>query len=59
MPSVQRFESRGRFKASPEALWPLLASRLAPDAIILLKGSRGVRLEKLVPHITDWAQRTS
>jgi class 3 adenylate cyclase len=25
MPSVQRFESRGRFKASPEALWPLLA----------------------------------
>jgi UDP-N-acetylmuramoyl-tripeptide--D-alanyl-D-alanine ligase len=43
----------------PEALWPLLASRLAPDAIILLKGSRGVRLEKLVPHITDWAQRTT
>ena len=25
MPSLQRFESRGRFKASPEALWPLLA----------------------------------
>ena len=25
MPSVQRFESRGRFKAPPEALWPLLA----------------------------------
>ena len=43
--------------ADPESLWPLLASRLAPDAIILLKGSRGVRLEKLVPHITDWAQR--
>ena len=45
--------------ADPEALWPLLATRLEPDAIILLKGSRGVRLEKLVPHITDWAQRTS
>jgi class 3 adenylate cyclase len=25
MPSVQRFESRGRFKATPEALWPLVA----------------------------------
>lgn len=45
--------------ADPEALWPLLAGRLAPDAIILLKGSRGVRLEKLVPHITDWAKRTT
>lgn len=45
--------------ADPEALWPKLASRLEPDAIILLKGSRGVRLEKLVPHITDWAKRTT
>lgn len=43
----------------PEALWPKLASRLEPDAIILLKGSRGVRLERLVPHITDWAKRTT
>ena len=40
-------------------LWPALASRLQPDAIILLKGSRGVRLERLVPHITQWAQRGS
>jgi UDP-N-acetylmuramoyl-tripeptide--D-alanyl-D-alanine ligase len=39
-----------------DALWPQLASRLAPDAIILLKGSRGVRLERLVPHLTRWAQ---
>lgn len=45
--------------ADPDALWPLLAKRLEPDAIILLKGSRGVRLEKLVPHLTDWAQRTT
>lgn len=41
--------------ADPEALWPILASRLAPDAVILLKGSRGVRLERLVPKITEWA----
>ena len=40
-----------------EAVWPELASRLQPDAIILLKGSRGVRLERLVPLITTWAQR--
>lgn len=39
-----------------EAVWPVLSSRLAPDAIILLKGSRGVRLERLVPLITEWAR---
>jgi UDP-N-acetylmuramoyl-tripeptide--D-alanyl-D-alanine ligase len=37
-------------------LWSSLAPRLEPDAIILLKGSRGVRLERLVPRITEWAQ---
>jgi UDP-N-acetylmuramoyl-tripeptide--D-alanyl-D-alanine ligase len=42
-----------------EALWPLLVSRLKSDAIILLKGSRGVRLERLVPHITRWAQHST
>lgn len=42
-----------------EALWPLIASRLDRDAIILLKGSRGVRLERLVPQLTSWAQATS
>ena len=30
-------------------LWPLLSARLAPDAVILLKGSRGTRLERLIP----------
>lgn len=39
----------------PDALWPLLAPRLAPDAVVLLKGSRGVRLERLVPHLEAWA----
>jgi len=38
-------------------LWPRLAPRLAPDAVILLKASRGVRLERLVPHLTDWAKQ--
>lgn len=39
-----------------EALWQTLASRLAPDAVILLKGSRGMRLERLVAPISEWAQ---
>lgn len=39
------------------ALWPALSSRLHPDAVILLKGSRGMRLERLVGPISDWAKR--
>jgi UDP-N-acetylmuramoyl-tripeptide--D-alanyl-D-alanine ligase len=38
-----------------ETLWPLLGPRLAPDAVILLKASRGVRLERLVPYLESWA----
>jgi UDP-N-acetylmuramoyl-tripeptide--D-alanyl-D-alanine ligase len=38
-----------------DELWPRLRARLAPDAVILLKGSRGVRLERLVPPLTEWA----
>lgn len=36
-------------------LWERLRPRLAPDAAVLLKASRGVRLERLVPHLTTWA----
>lgn len=32
-------------------LWPRLAPRVAPDAVVALKASRGVRLERLVPHL--------
>ncbi|MCE2802171.1 MAG: UDP-N-acetylmuramoyl-tripeptide--D-alanyl-D-alanine ligase [Gemmatimonadota bacterium] len=38
-----------------EDLWPQLQPRLAPDAAILLKASRGVALERLVPPLTTWA----
>ncbi len=38
-----------------EGLWSILEPRLEPDAVILLKASRGVQLEQLVPHITTWA----
>jgi UDP-N-acetylmuramoyl-tripeptide--D-alanyl-D-alanine ligase len=38
-----------------DELWQALSPRLARDAVILLKASRGVRLERLVPHLTAWA----
>lgn len=38
-----------------EDLWPRLRTRLERDAIVLLKASRGVQLERLVPHLTTWA----
>ena len=43
--------------ADPDALWPLLEPRLAPDSCILLKASRGVRLERIVPLLEGWAAR--
>jgi UDP-N-acetylmuramoyl-tripeptide--D-alanyl-D-alanine ligase len=39
----------------PDALWPALVARLAPGAVVLLKASRGVRLERLVPYLAEWA----
>jgi len=43
--------------ADVDELWRRLAPRLAPDAVILLKGSRGMRLERLVGPITEWARQ--
>jgi UDP-N-acetylmuramoyl-tripeptide--D-alanyl-D-alanine ligase len=42
--------------ADVDDLWPALASRLAPDAVVLLKASRGIRLERLVPMLTAFAE---
>jgi UDP-N-acetylmuramoyl-tripeptide--D-alanyl-D-alanine ligase len=49
----------GRVIAAPDIaeLWPLLEPRIAPDAMILVKGSRGVRLERLLPFLTEWAKK--
>jgi UDP-N-acetylmuramoyl-tripeptide--D-alanyl-D-alanine ligase len=41
-----------------DELWALLEPRLTRDVVVLLKASRGVRLERLVPHLSDWAART-
>jgi UDP-N-acetylmuramoyl-tripeptide--D-alanyl-D-alanine ligase len=43
--------------ADVDQLWAELEPRLAHDATILLKGSRGARLERMLPHITGWANR--
>jgi UDP-N-acetylmuramoyl-tripeptide--D-alanyl-D-alanine ligase len=39
----------------PATVWPQLAPRLAPDALVLLKGSRGVRLEQLLARLAEHA----
>ena len=36
-------------------LWAALAPHLQSDATILLKASRGAKLERILPHITSWA----
>jgi UDP-N-acetylmuramoyl-tripeptide--D-alanyl-D-alanine ligase len=51
-------DSRVITASDVEALWPLLEPRLTPTSVVLLKASRGVRLERLVPHLSDWASRT-
>ncbi len=40
-----------------DELWAKLAPRMNRDAVILLKASRGMRLERFVPHLTTWAYR--
>ena len=41
----------------PPALGPLLADRLTGDELIVLKASRGVALERLLPFLTARANR--
>ena len=56
-PALEKQSERERVITAPdvEDLWPQLEARLQRDAIILLKASRGVQLERLVPHLTTWA----
>lgn len=49
-------DSRAIGGTDPDAAWAATHSRLAPDAVILLKGSRGVRLERFVPLIAKWSE---
>ncbi len=57
-PALQRLaphDGRVLIANDVDDLWPQLVARMAPDAAILLKASRGVRLERLVPLLTTWA----
>jgi UDP-N-acetylmuramoyl-tripeptide--D-alanyl-D-alanine ligase len=56
-PALEKQNEGERVITAPdvEDLWPQLQARLRRDAIILLKASRGVQLERLVPHLTTWA----
>ena len=56
-PALEKQNERERVITAPdvEDLWPQLQARLQRNAIILLKASRGVQLERLVPHLTTWA----
>jgi UDP-N-acetylmuramoyl-tripeptide--D-alanyl-D-alanine ligase len=56
-PALEKHNERGRVITAPDVddLWPQLQARLQRNAIILLKASRGVQLERLVPHLTTWA----
>lgn len=52
-------EAGDRVITAPDVpeLWQALAPRLPPDAIVMLKASRGVRLERLVPLLQAWSMR--
>ncbi|HEY3114399.1 MAG TPA: UDP-N-acetylmuramoyl-tripeptide--D-alanyl-D-alanine ligase [Gemmatimonadaceae bacterium] len=56
-PALEKQDQGDRVITAPdvEDLWPRLQARLQRNAIILLKASRGVQLERLVPHLTTWA----
>ncbi len=45
--------------ADADGVWPLLKERLSHDAAVLLKGSRGTRLERLMPHLQSFAGVTT
>ena len=60
VPAFQRLaptDSRVVSASDIESLWTALEPRLDRDATILLKASRGGRLERILPLITSWANR--
>ncbi|MEO7104208.1 MAG: UDP-N-acetylmuramoyl-tripeptide--D-alanyl-D-alanine ligase [Gemmatimonadaceae bacterium] len=60
VPAFQRIaptDSRLVTASDIESLWAALEPRLERDATILLKASRGAKLERILPLITSWATR--
>ena len=56
LPAAAPGDSRVVVAPDVPELWHNLVSRLQPDAVILLKGSRGTRLERLIPLIEEAAK---
>ena len=56
-PLAARADARDRVVTAPDVpeLWQALSSRLPRNAIVMLKASRGVRLERLVPLLQEWS----
>jgi UDP-N-acetylmuramoyl-tripeptide--D-alanyl-D-alanine ligase len=56
-PLSARAGAQGRVVTAPDVpeLWEALAPRLPRNAIVMLKASRGVRLERLVPLLQEWS----
>jgi UDP-N-acetylmuramoyl-tripeptide--D-alanyl-D-alanine ligase len=48
-------DARILLAADPDEAWARLAPVLDRNAVVLLKASRGVRLERLVPSLATWA----
>ncbi len=45
--------------ADIDDVWPALRARMASNSAILLKASRGVKLERLLPSLREWASETA
>jgi UDP-N-acetylmuramoyl-tripeptide--D-alanyl-D-alanine ligase len=56
-PLSMKTSSRARVMTAPDVpeLWERLAPQLPRNAVVMLKASRGVRLERLVPLLEAWA----
>jgi len=56
-PLTARADTRKRVVTADDVpeLWESLAPRLPRNAIVMLKASRGVRLERLVPLLQEWS----
>ena len=55
VPALEPYASRlnGRLLSAPDALslGPILAERLVCDELVVLKASRGVTLDSIIPHL--------
>ncbi|HXG44486.1 MAG TPA: UDP-N-acetylmuramoyl-tripeptide--D-alanyl-D-alanine ligase [Gemmatimonadales bacterium] len=62
VPALEPYRSRlgNRLLTAPDAasLGPLLAARVRPGDLVVLKASRGEALERIIPHLTGQDYRT-